>query len=190
FTHDYGAGISFFTGNPYFEEMTTTSPVQTAIWNAAREDAYKGSILHFMRSLYRKQLLENGFEVQFVITTDGVQRAERLSDAYSSLRYNMDTSNLVEIKPFQPNIGVLYLKEVPLPGYGMLNPQEPDKFQFSILALPRNGSLFIEENGFYFDQTDVTLHGYYTWEKAADQLPYNFKTAADAEPVKVMGNGQ
>ena len=175
FTHEYATQVSFYSGNPLFEEIKTDSIIQQAVWKRAREDAYAGSLLHFMRSLYNKTLKDEGFEVQFVITTNGVDRAERLQDFYNSLQYKIDDSTgIVEIKPFQPNIGVLYMKERPLPGFNALNEKEPSDFQFSILSIPKGESIMIERNGFYFDQTDVTINAYYTWEKVGDQLPYDY----------------
>lgn len=176
FTHEYATQVSFYSGNPLFEEMKTDSLIQQAFWSRAREEAYKGSLLHFMRSLYHKKLKEEGFEVQFVITTNGVDRAERLQDFYNSLRYKMDDSTgIVSIDPFQPNVGVLYMNEKPLPGFNVLNEKEPADFQFSILSIARGEPIMIERNGFYFDQTDITINAYYTWEKVADQVPYDYK---------------
>ncbi len=176
FTHEYATQVSFYSGNPLFEEMKTDSLIQQALWDRAREEAYKGSMLHFMRSLYNKTLKDEGFEVQFVITTKGVDRAEKLQDYYNSLRYTMnDSTGIVTIDPFQPNVGVLYMKEKPLPGFNILNEKEPSEFQFSILSIARGEPIMIERNGFYFDQTDITINAYYTWEKVGDQLPYDYR---------------
>ena len=51
FTHDYNTLVSAFTGYPLFEEMQPVDATQSAVWNANRITAYKGSILHFMRSI-------------------------------------------------------------------------------------------------------------------------------------------
>ncbi|RYG53673.1 MAG: carboxypeptidase-like regulatory domain-containing protein [Chitinophagaceae bacterium] len=176
FTHEYATQVSFYSGNPLFEEMKTDSLIQQAFWTRAREEAYKGSLLHFMRSLYNKTLKEEGFEVQFVITTGGVDRAEKLQDYYNSLRFTLnDSTGIATINPFQPNVGVLYMKEKPLPGFNVLNEKEPSDFQFSILSIAKGEPIMIERNGFYFDQTDITISAYYTWEKVGDQLPYDYR---------------
>ncbi len=176
FTHDYSSKISFYTGNPLFEEMTDASDVQKAIWAAARKDAYKGSILNFMRSLYNKHLKEDGFEIQFVVSNNGAQHPVKLEDFYNSLRFNKeDSTGLVTINPFQQNVGVLFLKEKPLPGFNTINKKEPADFQFSILTIAPDETITIEQNGFYFDQTAITISAYWAWEKVGDQLPYDYK---------------
>lgn len=175
FTHDYATKISFYTGNPLFETIPDASDVQKAIWKSARNEAYKGSILHFMRSLYNKQLKDEGFEIQFVVNNNGTQHSVKLDDYYNSLRYNKDDeTGLVTINPFQRNIGVLYLKEKPLPGFNVANEKEPSGFQFSILSIAPDEVITVEQNGFYFDQTAITISAYWTWEKVGDQLPYDY----------------
>ncbi len=32
----------------------------------------------------------------------------------------------------------------------------------------------IEQNGYYFDQNDLVVNAYWSWEKVADLLPYNY----------------
>src|SRR5205085_1507341 len=63
FTHEYATQVSLYTGNPLFEEMVPANTDQQLKWQKARQEAYKGSILHFMRSVYNKQLKEEGFEI-------------------------------------------------------------------------------------------------------------------------------
>ena len=60
FTHAYETQVSLYTGYPLFEEMTVANNEQKNTWEMARQKAYKGSILHFMRSIYKKELKEIG----------------------------------------------------------------------------------------------------------------------------------
>lgn len=175
FTHEYGTQVSLYTGYPLFEEMIATSAAQKAAWDTARHYAYKGSILHFMRSLYQKQLKEQGFEIQFVVKMNEREKAIRLKDYYGAMNYHKDDSlQTVEIKPNQVEVGVIYTKETPVAGYIYENPDEPSQFQFSILSFTPGESIIIEQNGYYFEQNDLTIHEYWTWERMADQLPYDY----------------
>ena len=36
----------------------------------------------------------------------------------------------------------------------------------------------IERNGYYYEQNDITITGYWAWEKVADMLPYNYMDAS------------
>ena len=35
--------------------------------------------------------------------------------------------------------------------------------------------LIIEQNGYFYDQNNLSISGYWAWEKVADQLPYDYK---------------
>ena len=66
FTYEYANNVTQFVGYPLFEEMHST-PEQQTIWQDNRMKAYEGSLLHFMRSLFSKNLEDEGFEVQFLV---------------------------------------------------------------------------------------------------------------------------
>lgn len=176
FTHEYNSEVSLYTGYPLFEEMTPTNNDQYAQWMEARVTAYNGSILHFMRSAYSKTLSQEGFQIQFLVTENGVEKAKPVKNYYESLQYSKDDSTaLVELLPLQNRVGVLYLKEKPEPGFASVFPNEPEDFQFSILGFLPETAIGIERNGYYFDQYDLSISAYWTWERIADQLPYNYR---------------
>ncbi|MBL0357677.1 MAG: carboxypeptidase-like regulatory domain-containing protein [Chitinophagaceae bacterium] len=176
FTHDYTTQVSTFTGYPLFEEMQTADLNQAAAWKANRIAAYKGSILHFMRSTYNQQLKEEGFEIQFIVKNNDADTAIKGLNFYAALNYSRDDSTkLVEISPNQPNVAVLYKNELPGKDYTDLNEDAPKKFELSIITIPVMQAIGIEQNGFYYDQNDIGISGYWSWEKVADMLPYDFK---------------
>ena len=37
-----------------------------------------------------------------------------------------------------------------------------------------NESLIIEQNGFYYEQNDITITSYWAWEKVSEMLPYDY----------------
>ncbi len=179
FTYAYETQVSLYTGYPLFEEMTAGSDVQKTAWDNARQKAYKGSILHFMRSIYKKELKEEGFEIQLLITYKdrGEDRdtAFKLKNPYAALNYQKDDSlQTVSVKPTQSKLGVFYTKETPAQGYLNENKNESPDFQFSILNFAPGVSIVIEQNGYYFEQNDIAISEYWTWDKVADQLPYDY----------------
>ncbi len=188
FTYEYNTQTSVYTGYPLFEEMVSSDTVQKLKWNLAREKAYSGSILHFMRSVYNKTLQKEGFEIQFLVKNNDRDTALRLKDAYRALNYAKDDSTLlVEVKPFQQRLGIIYLKEKPSELYSTLYGDEPKDFQFSMLSFPADETVGIEQNGFYFDQNDLVTDAYWSWEKLADMLPYNYGIAPPPPaPVEVV----
>ena len=175
FTHEYNTEISLYTGYPLFEEMMAESDSQYRRWKEARNKAYTGSILHFMRSIYNKTLSEEGFEIQFLVNVNNSDAAIKLKDFYSALNYRKDDSTqTVEILPNQSNVGIIYSKEKPAEKFLTEHPGEPKDFEFSMLSFQSKESFIIEQNGYYYDQNDIAISAYWAWHKVADQLPYDF----------------
>lgn len=176
FTHEYNTQVSQFTGYPLFEEMQALNEEQRMKWNTARQLAYNGSILHFMRSLYNKNLKEEGFEIQFLITVNEKEMAIPVKDFYGGMNYYKDDSTqLVIAWPNQPGVAVIYKNEKPEPGYITANADQPDKYQLSVFSFVAGEFIVVEQNGYYFEQADFTVSQYLAWEKVAEMLPYNFR---------------
>jgi hypothetical protein len=175
FVHEYNSQVNLYTGNPLFREMQSNDPAQVQKWNTARKEAYNGSILHFMRSMYHKKLKEEGFEIQFIVKNNDKETAVPLKNFYGAVNYNLDdSSKTVDIFPRQKEVAVIYKNEGLPDAYSETVPDASSKFQLSVLSFLPEESLNIEENGFYFEQNDITITGYWAWEKAGDMLPYDF----------------
>ena len=175
FTYDYGTLASAYIGYPLFEAMQPADSAQATLWKANRQVAYNGSILHFMRSVYTKQLKEEGFEIQFLLKNSGIESALPLKTFYAALNYKLDDSTMVvDINPNQPDVAVLYKNEKPVAEYFVQYDEQPKDFQLSLVNMTAAQSIGIEQNGYYFDQNDITINGYWSWEKVGDMLPYDF----------------
>lgn len=184
FVHEYNTQVSLYTGYPLFREMQSTDVAQLEKWNAARKTAYNGSILHFMRSMYQKKLKEEGFEIQFIVKNNDKENAVPLKDFYGAVNYSMDdSSNVAEILPRQKEMAVIYKNEPSPDLYLAANPDASAKFQLSVLSFLPNEPLDIEQNGFYFEQNDITITGYWGWEKVADMVPYDFNFKTNPTPL-------
>jgi hypothetical protein len=175
FVHEYGTDAGIYTGYPYFQELQPKDSMQKMSWQANRLKAYKGSMLHFMRSVYNRSLKEEGFEIQYVAKSNEKDTAIKLNDFYRALNYKKDDSTMqVDIVPNQPDLAVLYSKEEPDPGYSAQNEEAPKNFELSVINIANGESLGIEQNGYYFDQNDITITGYWTWDKVGDLVPYDY----------------
>jgi len=177
FVHEYTTQVSSYTGYPLFEAMATTDVNQATQWKVNRLKAYNGSILHFMRSVYNKSLQEEGFEIQFVVKSNGVENAVPVKNIYGGLNYVKDDSTQVaDIQPNQTDVAVLYKNEEPDKEYAAQNEDAANKkFQLSVFTVPPFEPIGIEQNGYYFDQNDITFTGYWSWEKVGDMVPYDFR---------------
>jgi hypothetical protein len=176
FVHDYNAISSTYSGYPLFTPLPTTDSAQALQWQANRLQAYQGSMLHFMRSLYHRQLNEEGFEIQFIVQLNGNDTAIKGLKVYDALNYDKnDSLQVVDINPNQPELAVLYKKAKPDAAYVAENADAPAAFQLSVINIPPTVAIGIEQNGFHYNQSDITITGYWAWQKVADMLPYDFK---------------
>jgi hypothetical protein len=66
FQCNYANGRLAYTGIPRFKPLEASSKRKARRWAKRREKEYEGSILHFMRSLYRGALQQEKFELQAV----------------------------------------------------------------------------------------------------------------------------
>jgi len=174
FTHEYNTGVNQFIGYPLFEEMQG-SEAQQLVWKQNRKKAYEGSQLHFMRSLYNKRLAEEGFEVQFLVKYNNEESTLPLKNVYGALNYVKDDStNTVEFKPNQPELAIIYMNAKPEQRYYDYDPKAKTNYQVSTLTLATGESIIIEQNGYYYDQADLTTNGYQAFKKVGDLVPYDY----------------
>ena len=109
-------------------------------------------------------------------TTSDKETAIPLKDFYGALNYTKtDSTQIAEITPNQPNVAVLYTKQPPDPQYISQTGDAETNFQVSILTIAADQAIDIEQNGYFYDQNDIVFNGYWTWQKVADVLPYDFK---------------
>jgi hypothetical protein len=175
FAYDYNTNASVYTGSPLFEEMQPANEEQRAQWDANREETYNGSLLQLMRNIYDKNLGKDEFEIQFIEKNKDSEMVVAVQDIYAALNYTEeDSTQTVEITPSQKTLAIIYKKEKPDVAYITANPQEPADFQLTYLFFSDAPSIIIEQNGYFYEQNDVTLNGWMAWEKIADMLPYDY----------------
>ncbi len=175
FIYEYENNTAQFVGYPLFEEMQGTAE-KGAVWLQNRSKAYSGSQLHFMRSLFNKTLSDDGFEVQFLVKNNEEETSIRVKDSYLALNYAKDDStNTVQFRPNQPDMIVIYTKAKPSQAYLDFDPKAKKDFQVSTVSVAKGESIVIEQNGYFFEQTDITTNGYWGFQKIGDMLPYDYK---------------
>ncbi len=169
FVNHYDTHISSYTGYPLFEELTGTTD-QQASWKKNRYLAYIGSRLHFMRSWYDSTLKEEGFEIETLDSTNP-DKGTALENPYDSAFYSLD-SGTVDIN-LKGHLRVTYKNRVPDKKYLIKNKFPLSaKVQISALDIPDGFS--IEENGYFFEQSEITNRGYWAWKKLAELVPYDY----------------
>ncbi|MEO7119488.1 MAG: carboxypeptidase-like regulatory domain-containing protein [Ginsengibacter sp.] len=174
FTNEYNTNTNLFIGYPLFEEMQGT-PEQQQTWNKNRADAYKGSMLQLMRSIFNQTLEKNGFELQFIVKNNDKEIPIPLQNLYGALNYDKDDStNTVDVMPNQMDVAVIYKNAEPEDTYLDSDPSIKKDFQLSTLLFTAGDPITIEQNGYYYDQEDITTNGYLGFKKVGDMLPYDY----------------
>lgn len=173
FTNEYNTNTNLFIGYPLFEAMQGT-PEQQLTWSENRNIAYKGSMLQLMRSIFNKTLKEDEFELQFIVKNNNQEMPIKLGNIYGALNYDKDDSmNTVDISPNQNEVAVIY-NEKPEQAYIDKDSSSKKDFQLSTILFNPDDPVTIEQNGYYYDQEDITTNGYLGFKKIGDMLPYDY----------------
>ena len=64
FEYNFKTGVLFYQGFPSFEEIETKRNARREKWEKRREEVYYGSMMHFMRCVFRNTITENGFLIK------------------------------------------------------------------------------------------------------------------------------
>ena len=171
FSHDYGTDVSTYSGYPFFQEMDGTAE-QRQLWKNARQTAYNGSRLHFMRSWYDSTLEEEGFSLEWVDPTKKTTTTTPVKNPYDSVHYIAAENNDVEID-WPGKFRILYKNERPARKF-LTQYKLSSSLPYQLTIMEINDAFVIEENGYFYEQADIVNTGYWSWEKIADLLPYDY----------------
>lgn len=81
FQYSFGTNYLLHTGYPFFQPMTGNAARQRR-WERNRKEAYEGSMMHFMRAIYRNKVMEEGFEINSLQKIPNLEK-QRVRAAYS-----------------------------------------------------------------------------------------------------------
>jgi hypothetical protein len=169
FVYEYNSNVGTYTGYPLFEEMQGT-PEQQDLWKQNRLYSYAGSRLHFIRSWYDSTLDDEGFVLETVDSSDN-NTMKRITNPYDPKFYAVDSGD-VEIS-IQGRLRVSYKNQLPDKKY-LQERKFAGNTPVQISAMDIVGGFVIEENGYFYDQSDVINIGYWAWKKVAELLPLDY----------------
>ncbi|MDB5232361.1 MAG: carboxypeptidase-like regulatory protein [Chitinophagaceae bacterium] len=177
----------------YFKELTSKQSLVIAKWKLKRQNAYSGSSLHFMRTLYNNTLREEGFRVR------KVNRVYENNPAYSKFRRQQGSvqGKIVGVDSTGNSVTVNYaeaMENISVEDYIHITDNitwfTPSSSTLEITyqktSQPlttfihvQGGKLLLESNGLYFEQDDLLQEGYWRLLGIADKLPCNFDQASN-----------
>lgn len=175
-----------YKGFPFFEPMTSSRDRDHKRWQKNRVEAYRGSLMHFIKCLYHNTLEEEGFFIKKrnVIRTpipdkNSVMRvqASEMPVERDQLIQPDDTRDALRLA-FNETLTIQYTGEEESMAYVTQNQisvgiPKTAPFQSSKLQLT---SKFVQiyPNGYVYDGTYLLVEGYFAWEKIADMLPLDY----------------
>ncbi|MES3018265.1 MAG: carboxypeptidase-like regulatory domain-containing protein [Bacteroidota bacterium] len=141
----YSPGNIYFSGNYFFEPDTTLSGRNLNRVEKRRRDAYLGSRMHFIRSLYNDRMKQEGYTlVNF----------SRQTQDYSGLVVDTEQGRSIFMKS---RLAVFYKGD-----YGDLTFLDKNK-DFTVIT----------KSGFY-DPTGITWSGHMANQRMGDLLPFEY----------------
>jgi hypothetical protein len=198
FTADFSAKIVSYYGYPLFQQMVPKNENRRKKWEFRRKEAYKGSMMHFFRSLYLDHAVTEGFLLQKEIMAPNEER-QRIKQIYrpdfqkpglfpmDTLHYFWDV--LRQPDPIKKTITVppdSILTVYPDGTRGMyftgplivlfgINARTAEDYKISGLLLINPQIITIQENGSYSSPQDVLAEGVWALsEKICNLLPLDY----------------
>lgn len=191
FEHNYKTRIFFYQGYPLFAEMQSKNNRQKQKWIEARREAYKGSLMHFMRSVFRNKILEEGFEIRRVIRQKVPSTSIKLNgepfmeevDVLINTPLNGDSiafaidDNTAGLK-FNDYLQVVYKDKLMSSLYikSKRNVSLGDPLTAKLFMPDSSKIVSVLANGSYFFGKDILTLDYWAWsEKLSNLLPLEYK---------------
>ena len=149
-------------GIPRFEELQPETESQMRKWTRARDEAYFGSLNHFMFSLLHRSLEANKF------------RITAMSEDRPLLESNFFADSLTNKFEFKGQLRVRYFGENEEYNYRN-NAKLPKPEQYSVLQF-LEPSLTIYQNGYFENYKSLELEGYLAWSTVVSEIvPLEFE---------------
>ncbi|MFQ5630486.1 MAG: carboxypeptidase-like regulatory domain-containing protein, partial [bacterium] len=179
-----------YTGKTRFREITTGSRQDNMQWQQKRIDTYRGSLRHFITSLYNNRHKQEGFlAYQLPVFPQGEEKVNRTEIKSKNL---LNTGELSFEREFHFGnfLEIIYTKEMEEEGYidyrisldpSLIN-ADPDIYQREIE--PKNQrslitlnafSVVVDSTGLIDNPFGLTTWGYWSWERIADILPLDYE---------------
>lgn len=184
FEQNFNTRIINYSGLTLYEDLIRPNKrkVQAEKWRLNREAAYRGSVMHFVRSIYAGKLAESGFVVRRLDKIEGSRKGRFNNVVEPKPLVEADFSDTIEsqkIIQFPKYLYIVYGKELEeLPYLIKLQPfNKPNPApQSSIVKLEGVKSVEIFANGHLEPAVAFFLEGYWSYEKLDKLLPLDYKS--------------
>lgn len=184
FGYNYVDGIVLYHGEFSFEELNGTDE-QKQQWANNRLETYKGSFMHFLRSVYANNTLENGFITRPLLGYGTIRFDTTRIDKYKVMVKDQPVKFDSLVTVIDSNFSAFRFKQLYViydPGKAALFATHTDDRKKNMVILPKATLLrlatdvaIIDKKGSYTDYRDFFIQGYWAKERVGDQLPVEYK---------------
>jgi len=158
-----------------FREKIPQSRREMRQWRKGRKRSYLGSYAHFLKAVYNNKLRKEGFKIYLADTIGGSAIIDIIENDILIDNINQD----IEMK-FKGFLKVEFVKaeyltanEIIKAYYRTGNAIE-NGIQTSYIKL-NTSKVTILKNGLLKEQFAITKYGYWSWERVAEYLPFEYK---------------
>lgn len=186
FSYNTKTRVLFYSGYPSFTALEGKER-KLRKWLRARNDCYKGSVMHFMRSLYRNTVAVEGFTVQQAHLRLNAEKA-KIKQRMNVMKLQQQSlgANARQQDRFPPDSSEYYYKVLA---------EQDSIFSFASQQLPADSFAFAIDSttaGFYFNEY-LLINFKGTNSSAAHNFHaprmYSFVKLLSTEPLEVYQNG-
>ncbi len=202
FELDLKTRLMTFHGYPYFKELEPRNIKQLEKWQQNRWEAYRGSLRHFLKSLYADELEESGFETAWMPfgNTNGNAAPRSYKSTSSGLARPIDLYDYVKpgshpgSKRFYLDALILVTAANSVEEDGYIRPPWHEYFfgknlnnsrrnlQRSWIEIKPDKSVEFDRNGYIYNPLDFAFYGYWSFKMVGDMLPIEY------QPSEFHGN--
>lgn len=159
-----------YHGECIFEELEGSN-TQKQVWHHNRREAYFGSLMHYLRSIYKGDIKSEGF-LTYKVTNTRLPAEINVNPVLPKRITQKIDDNLIELK-YKGRLYIIYNKELAARNYSF------DKKDKIIMQFKDTGSVFgtdgqIDSKGNYFNYKALLIQGYWGRKRIGDQLPYEY----------------
>lgn len=186
FRYDFKNRFLLYAGYPFFENLEGSDRKKRK-WELAREDVYYGSMLQFMRAVYRNRVKEEGFEVR------------RLQKIPNAEKQRIRTVYKASIRADENGMLVSTVNRDSSAYYNHIMSQDDYRSVIGQNLLPGDSIAFAMDStvaGLYFDNHLLVT---YQHKKVAREFKQLFPKSSDAamseislingKPIEIYSNG-
>jgi hypothetical protein len=185
FSYNAITNAAIYDGDINFEELDGTPKMKKA-WEKNRLETYKGSFMHYLRSVYSNTVAKEGFVTNQLFSAHNIKNDPLSSDKiaidprllrYDTLATVIDTSFITLKSPdfcltYDPKKANAKAKKAPKSNRVST---ELD-YNGSIIRMPFKEAI-IDRKGSYTDYRAFYIHGNLARRRVGDQLPFEYQPA-------------